>query len=556
MIRRLLIVIAVVAGGLAVSYVVNERRPDPPPRPFVDPVIRTALAPFCTGEPDGKKHRVLVIGLDGADFRYIDPLMAAGKMPNLQALVNRGVCGRLESTIIPISSAAWTSVVTGTSPARSGIFSFFQTVPGSYDVELISSLDRKTPPVWRILNHYGRKVIVFGMPVTYPVEAVDGIMVAGMLAPEQADYAWPPGLAAALRGVGFVPDLGIWREERPLNRNVLYNQLEIKRHALTALLTGNDWDAAFVVFKSLDVLKHRGTTGELRARIDELYLYLDRMIGTLVRLAGEETDILVISDHGFTSYATTMNLNGWLVAKGFARLDEENAGAIYDNTGPLAEARASSHAFEMSLIDIPHSAAITGPAEGNFGSIRVNLSGREPRGAVAPGALDRVVDAILDSLRAAVDPVHGGALVRRAFRTGELYQGPFLGALPDILFEVDGRIIVRPFTRLPSIQPLAVPYSDHELDGIFLAAGPSFRTSPERVRASVLDITPTLLHLLGLPVYRGMDGEVLSDLLTTGEPVLYEDEPPGLRGPAGLESFTAEQREELEKRLKALSYTR
>ena len=556
MIRKLLILICVIAGGVAISYLVNLRRPLPPPRPYIDPAVLTALEPFCTGSPDMRRHRALIIGWDGADFRYIDPLLQAGKLPNLKTLSDRGVSGRLESTIIPISSAAWTSCVTGKSPAKTGVFSFFKTVAGTYDIEVINSLDRRATPVWRILNYHGLRTIVFGMPVTYPVEAVKDIMVAGMLAPEQADFAWPPGLAGALRGTGFVPDLGIWRETRTLNRNFLYNQLEIKRHALNALLCGNEWDAALIVFKSLDVLKHRGTEGEQRDGIDELYIYLDKVLGGLIQLVGENTDILLVSDHGFTSYHTTMNLNGWLVEKGFAAPNDANRGAILDKSGPIAEARASSHSYEMSLIDVARSTAITGPAEGNFGSIRVNLSGREPQGTIDPDRYELTVDTILDSLRKAINPVHGGPLVRYAFRTSDLYRGPYQETLPDILFEVDQRIIVRPFTRIPSVQPLTAPFADHVLNGIFFAAGPSFASFEERKRASVMDITPTLLHLLDLPVHQEMDGEVLTRFLTSDRPVQYQDEPAGLLDAQGGGNFTAEERKELEARLKSMAYTR
>ncbi len=556
MIRKVLILVCLIAGGAAVAYMVDQRQSSPPPRPYIHPVVLSALEPYCASEPDPRKHRVLAIGWDGADFRYIDPLLDAGKLPNLEALIQRGVSGRLESTIIPISSAAWTSCITGRSPAETGIFSFFKTVPGTYDIELINSLDRRAVPLWRILNHHDKETIIFGMPVTYPVEPVKGIMVAGMLAPEKADFAWPPGLAGALRSTGFIPDLGVWREVRILNKPILYNQLEIKRYVLSALLSGNEWDAAFVVFKSLDVLKHRGTEEEVRDRVEELYIYLDKVLGNLVGLAGENTDVLLLSDHGFTTYRTALNVNGWLVEKGFASLNETKKEDNLDRNRPIAETRVSSHSFEMSLLNVARSSAITGPAEGNFGSIQVNLSGREPQGNISAEQQSDLVDEILDSLRAAINPVHGGPLVRRAFRTSSLYQGPYSDLLPDILFEVDERIMVQPFTRIPSTEPLAAPFSDHVLEGIFIAAGPSFPAREERGEASIMDIAPTVLHLLDLPVHNEMDGEVLERFLNGGRSVRYEDEPAGLTDGIDGDSFTDEERKELETRLKSMSYTR
>ncbi len=554
--RRIALFVFVAFAGAVAGYFTQKERAPETYSPFIDPVVLSALEPFRPEEADARKHRVMIIGWDGADFRFIDPLMGAGKMPHLEALAARGVSDVLESTIIPISSAAWTSSVTGKSPAKTGVFSFFETVPGTYNIRVISSRNRRATPVWRILNRHDRNVIVFGMPVTYPPERVKSIMVSGMLSPEEADYAYPPGLAGALRSVGFLPDLGIWREDRALNYNILYNQLETKRHALNALLTGNDWDAAIIVFKSLDVLKHRGTTGESRARVDDLYRYLDRMLGSLERLAGERCDIIVLSDHGFRSYGAAFNINGWLVERGFAKASEDSPNEKIDRSGPIATARTRSHAYEMSLLDLPRSAAFTGPAEGNFGSIRINLAGREPDGAVTPDRYDAVVDAILDSLRSAADPVYGGPLVRRAFRTGDLYDGEFLADLPDILFEADERLLVRPFTRYPSVDSLDAPLSDHELAGILVAAGPSFRHIEERGSASILDITPTLLALFDLPIHRDMDGEPLTSLLDHPAKVCFTEEPPDSGKTGGEDALTGKERKELEKRLKSMSYTR
>ncbi|NNE08949.1 MAG: hypothetical protein HKN20_10360 [Gemmatimonadetes bacterium] len=553
-IRVVIFLMVVLAGAFLGQFIAGTR---PAQTPRIDPTVLETMAPYMLQPIDREKHRVLVVGWDGASFEFLDPLLRTGRMPHLESILRRGVSANLASTIIPISSAAWTTATTGKWPAKTDVFSFFKGVPDSYEIEVISSLQKKAPSLWRILNHHEKRCVVFGVPVTYPPEPVKDILVAGMLSPENADYTWPPELADALRSLDFLPDLGIWREQRILTRDLLYGQLEIKRHVVNALLAGNDWDLGFVVFKSLDVLKHRGVaTPEERARIDELYIYLDGALGGLLALAGKNCDVIVLSDHGFTAYQNKIFLNGWLSEKGFTKLNEERMQEREAFDDPIAERRASEHMTEISLLELDRTIAFAGPCEGNFGSIQLNQKGREPNGIVDPSNREAVIDRILDSLSAA--PVYPGGppLVKRAMRATDLYRGPFESNLPDILFEVHDSIFVEATAGIPSIVKLHTPLSDHTLDGFFAAAGPSFRYDRERGEASIVDITPTLLHLLDLPVYDDMDGAPRTDRLTIDRAVRKETEPEALHAPAANVVYSEEELKELKARLRSMAYTR
>ncbi len=553
-IRVVLFLMVVLAGAFLGQFIAKTR---PAQTPRIDPTVLQALAPYFLQPLDRDKHRVLVVGWDGASFAFLDPLLRTGRMPHLESILRRGVSAELASTIIPISSAAWTTATTGKSPAKTDVFSFFRGVPDSYEIEVISSLQKKAPSIWRILNHQDKRCVVFGVPVTYPPEPVKDILVAGMLSPEQADYTWPPELADALRSLDFLPDLGIWREQRTLTRDLLYGQLEIKRHVVNGLLAGNNWDLGFVVFKSLDVLKHRGVAQpEERARIDELYIYLDGVLGGLLALAGKNCDVIVLSDHGFTSYQNKIFLNGWLSEKGFAQLNEERMQERAASHDPIAERRASEHMTEISLLELDRTVAFAGPCEGNFGSIQLNQKGREPNGTVEPADRDATIDRILDSLSSALVYPGGPPLVKRAMRATDLYRGPYESSLPDILFEAHDSIFVDAEAGIPSIVKLHTPFSDHTLNGIFAAAGPSFHYDRERGNASIMDITPTILHLLDLPVYDNMDGKPRTDLLAIDRAVRREAEPAALLAPASNTVYTDEELQELKARLRSMAYTR
>lgn len=507
-------------------------------------------------KPAGPPHRVLLIGWDGATFHMIDPLVAAGRLPNLARMLDEGVNLELESTIIPISAAAWAAAVTGKGPAKTGIFSFYRPVPDSYQIRLISSRDRRVPAVWHFLNHYGLRTHVVGVPVTYPPEPIDGVMIAGMLSPFGAEYTHPPELADTLRSQGFVPDLDVWREVQPVRQQVVEQQHDLKVRITTDLLEDSDWDFAMIVFKCLDVLKHRWHTGLTRGPIAEHYERLDAALGELRESAGPNTDVLVMSDHGFGVYTSLLSVQGCLVELGLAALNPQESRVTADLNVPLAESIPAIHSDEVRRLDMSKTLVFcdSNSTEGNFAALRLNLEGREPAGCVAPERREAVIDEVIARLLSLRQAPDGPPVFTRVIRLTDLYQGPHTEGLPDILLETDRKFMCKPWYRQPFMSPLQLPWPEHELVGVLVAAGPSFRTSQQRGYASILDITPTVLQLFSLPVSNQMDGRVLTETLRGEVRVVSLDEPElgGAADAAG--TYQAEEAQQIYERLKSLGY--
>jgi len=275
-----------------------------------------AQRPGAGDPPSGP--RLLVVGWDGASFRAIDPLLAAGELPNLAALIARGTRAPLHSTILPISSAAWTTATTGMGPGEHGVFAFHEPVPGSYDLRLVSSHSIHAAPLWRLLSGRGVPSLVFGVPLTYPPEPILGTMVCGMLAPPDGVYTWPPARTPELRARGYLPDIDPWLEEREPTLTEALEQLDLRQQVLSELLGKEEWRLAWIVFKELDVLSHYSYGADLQDSVAPLYRRLDGLLGTLVERVGPETNVILLSDHGFTSYRRGLNLHAWLVDQGFA----------------------------------------------------------------------------------------------------------------------------------------------------------------------------------------------------------------------------------------------
>jgi predicted AlkP superfamily phosphohydrolase/phosphomutase len=496
-----------------------------------------------------EQPRLLVVGWDGASFRMIDPLLAAGKLPHLAGLIERGLRAPLESTLIPISSAAWPAATTGRGPGETGVFSFFAPVPGSYELALVSSRSNRAPPLWRILTARGVPSFVFGVPLTYPPEPILGTMVCGMLAPPGADFAWPGGLAERLRARGFRPDLEPWHEEREATREEAEAQLDLRAELLPELLRERDWRLAWIVFKELDALSHLTYGVDFAAAVGPIYERLDALLGALLELAGPDANVIVLSDHGFTTYARGLNLHEWLLQEGFA-LRREGAGAVELPLGPYAQQFAREASQRLEEFELAHTQAYAFACAGNFGSLRLNLRGREPLGAVLPEEVEGVLARLEQRLRA-------HPWVVRTLRASECLPGGERAALPELLLETLPDVQVFAERGAPLSGTYPHPLADHELEGVFVAAGPGFRRGAGTAHLDLQAIAPLALHLLGQPVLAEMRGQVPLTLLTGERPVerVSGAEIQGLLPlPAGATPYTPEEIEALARSLGALGY--
>lgn len=512
------------------------------------------------GEPEAPRRgaaaggpRLLVVGWDGASFRAIDPLLAAGALPNLADLLARGSRAPLESTRIPISAAAWTTATTGKGPGETGVFAFHE--PRGYALELVSAHSNHAAPLWRLLSGRGLPSLVLGVPVTYPPEPILGTLVCGMLAPRASDFAWPPGLADELRARGYLPDLDPWLEEREPTWAEAQAQLDVRETFLRERLARDDWRLAFVVFKELDVLSHFSLGVDFAAHVAPIYARLDALLGTLLASVGPETDVILLSDHGFTTYTSGFNLHAWLLERGFAQRRAGTGDAPLPQ-GPFARRFADESAQRLDELDLGRTQAFAWACEGNYGSVRLNLAGREPAGIVSRDEADGVLVRIEAELFAQPG-------IAEVWRAEELLPGPRREALPEIVFSTRPEVQVFAERGNALAGEYAAPVADHDLLGIFVAAGPHFAHVVEArgVEArglTLLDIAPLALHVLGEPVPLEMRGRVPLELLRASGSVVRvpESEFATVAPRATGAAYTPAEIEALERGIEALGYAR
>ncbi len=540
--------------------------------------------------------RVIVIGLDGATFDLIHPWIQEGRLPTFKRMMEEGSWGELESTMPPLTGPAWSSFITGKNPGKHGIYDFMYRDPKGYRAITINATRRNGPSFWRLLGDQGKKVIVFNVPVTYPPEEVNGIMISGFTTPPKAkDFIYPIGLKSDLeREIGFHSTFfpgatySLGREEKFIR--AVFQMTDRTIRVMDFLMERQPWDCFVGVFQGTDLLQHclwkDRSHPLLGGAFLELYEKIDQYIGRLLSGLDERSLLLIMSDHGFGDLKKQVFLNTWLLSEGFLKLKPTWTGSMkkvlfkmglvpmkahqlsarlgLDLSDELMENRDSFFsllgkiALSMDDVDWSRTKAYS---MGNMGYISINLRGREPQGIVDPGKeYDRTLKTIIGRLCEMKDPEDGEDIVARVFTKEEIYSGPSLSTAPDLV------VMPREFRYHFRGDPIFI--SNHWLEhcwlmsgfhrsrGIFLAAGQPVIKGHQLKEKKIIDVAPTILTGMGVSIPSDMDGKPMTDLFSkeySGAFVPRYSEPSPVE--KGEErTLSEEDQAEIQKRLKGLGY--
>jgi predicted AlkP superfamily phosphohydrolase/phosphomutase len=535
--------------------------------------------------------RVMILGLDGATWSVLDPMRARGFMPNLDALVKKSAHGTLRSTIPPVTTAAWTTMMTGCDPSRHGVFDHRYYDAPSGQMKVNHSGRARVPSVWRTLSDAGRSVAVLNLPGNYPPPKVKGVAVSGMDAPHlDAALSGDPAFAARMKAE--VPDYSLryfWKRA-PLSLEELSENSRLTAESFLGRARGGlladryipDWSALMVQFQNLDPFQHRAwrylnvdETGidrpEWNEAAAEVLRGLDRAIGVLVELADKRgATILVCSDHGFGPCLGRVHANRILIDAGVARLPG-SSGGLLRSVGKVADRiklwnekrgdkAARSASFDLSVaaqfpFDWKRTLAFA-PHQDTAAMVYLNSTARH---ADAPLTTPRQIDDALGAARSALaearHPETGAPLFPNIVSTATAYdidparEGyPDLIALPDDPYWVrtklgPGTAWVEPDDNLPGT---------HRPEGVVALCGPGIAAG-RNLSANLRDVTPTILALLGMPIPGHVQGQPLSCVKGTTR---IDAPEAAVHAPHSGDSFeyTAEEQAIIEQRLADLGY--
>ncbi len=550
--------------------------------------------------------KVLVLGIDGGEWSLVEPWAAEGKLPNLARLMARGARGKLRSSFPPMTAAAWTSFITGKNPGKHGIFDFYELEPNSYRIRYTNANARRAPSLWKMLSEAGKRVCVVNVPMTYPPEQVNGCLIAGMDAPgTQSPFTYPADLYAELKKrVGdYQIDLAYLENVKTdAARDAALRQLldieRLRGKAMRYLLQREAWDFAMVVFTATDRVQHYfwkymdaahpSFEPDKAARFGDAilraYQTVDEQIGQLLEVVDDETTTFVMSDHGFGPIANKcFFLNEWLRENGWLQYAIRNtqhatrgslplrllrkAEAILKETLPsswrthiirLAPWLREKFVSAVFLSDIDWSKT-KAFSDDQRPYIWINSVGRFPQGIVKSDEYDRLCDDIVNGLRQLKSP-DGTPAIQQVHRISD-FAAPLTA--PDIVFSVwdDGAYQVAPSFRRQAGEGVLTTRKQfagrgewnacHRHDGIWLATGTPVRQGG-KLDASICDLAPTILHLMGLPVPDDVDGRVLTEALTDTADVRFVEADPATANNGA--TYSAEEEEEIAEKLRGLGY--
>ena len=504
--------------------------------------------------------KVLLIAVDSGDSRLVREWAAEGYLPAFAQLLRTGVTAPIGTPAGVLEGAIWPTLLTSSSPARHGLFAYRQLEPGTYRLDVAMRADRLTDsPFWLPLSAAGKRVAVVDAPFARPHPGLNGIQVTNWGAHDSWSWersSWPPDLITELVArFGEHPVPTCDGRDRTLAdyedlRDRLIAGVERKTALLLHCLEREPWDFFFGVFSESHCVGHQywrfmdsggpaydaDAPAPLRTAIRDVYQAIDTGVASLIKRCDLDTHVVVLLSHGMGPYYHGSHLLNQVLA----RLGvNDPARAVGPGLRPRADRkfrqrlwsarhllpqrwrdRVKAHLpaalVDRVVVSPPHPFArkrvFQVPSSNMTAGLRINLKGREPQGLVEPGAeYDALCRELRDALMALENPNTGGKAVQWVARTDELYRGPRLHWLPDVLVEWDHSA---PITALCSHQIGTVSgvartgrSASHWSNALLLGVGPRFGTGPVGREIQTADIAPTILEFFGVrrpPDYEGV----------------------------------------------------
>ena len=506
-----------------------------------------------------QRRKLIVLGLDGATFDVVDPLVGKGILPNMEKFMRNGVRARLISTIPPVTGPAWVSFMTGKSPENHGIFDFVtRTSPNELRRRIVNHEDIKSRTLWSILTQNGKKIGMINVPMTYPLPHIRGFAIPGMLTPGNAlDFAYPPHVIEDVKSVvgRYIPD--VWwqlyskRRIKPFLRHLISCTVQRARISLF-LMQKYEWDFFMVVLTGTDRIQHAlwqfisAILGEgalsreqngMRSLIVRYFQEIDTFVGHVAQLMDHRTQLIIMSDHGFGPLEGKFHINGWLRDHGFLTWDEQKAKRLtvereirrvvgkmdflklrrrlLSNISPRP-ARMQAYSF-LECIEWSKTRAYA--ASNTEQGIYVNLRGREPWGIVQPGEeYEQTRSEIITQLSTLRDPDSNDGLVSSIYKREEVYdQGTYASDAPDIIFFLKGGEYLADVELKDSLfeeRSWKTGSGTHRREGIFIGGGTDIQEGLHINDVRIIDLAPTILNMFGLSIPDDMDGRVLTEIFT------------------------------------------
>lgn len=564
--------------------------------------------------PPHNCYSVLIVGLDGATLDLILPWVDEGYLPNLGRLLRSGAHSRLESTIPPITPCAWSSFMTGKNPGKHGLFDFVEPDEQGHGFRFTNASFREGESLWGCLSRHGRKVGVVNVPMTYPPEPVNGFLISGLDTPhELSPFMYPVEIRQEIKQAGIryridQQHLGNMRTDERRRQQLadIFTAETARTKAFDLLSKQRPADFRMIVYGATDQVQHHfwhfmdpehdkyDEVGakEFGTAIRDTYVHIDEQLGLLLDDIDDDTIVMVMSDHGFGPTSNVrLRLNQVLRDAGLLKFKESEsrpskfrkAAGWFDGllrahlssdtkrtlAGMFPKLRVWFENLDEADIDWETTRAHVNEAYRSSPAVWLDKQPETSDGAACDLRSD-----VVAALKALIDPATGKPAVSNCYFPHEIYHGPHTQRAPEILpsWWEDGFLLEQSGPvkdALPNVERSMAPVQggvefagSHRLDGVFMASGGPFKQGFAFGGAKIIDVAPTVLYLMGLPIPDDMDGRVLTEALDSQfvaqHPIEMEsahgEEPHDQNGQASEHSFSDDESELIARRLQALGY--
>jgi predicted AlkP superfamily phosphohydrolase/phosphomutase len=460
-----------------------------------------------------KTPRVLVLGLDCASPDLIFHQCNAD-LPNLRQLMNGGTWGKLQSSIPCITVPAWASMLSSRDPGVLGVYGFRNRTDYSY--ESMGTADAravKVKRVWDYLSEAGKQSVILNVPQTYPPRPLNGHVASCFLTPGlESAFAYPAIFKQEI--LNLLPDYkfdvkGFRTEDKAWLLQQLIDLSEVQYKLVKHCLTSKPWDFFMHVNIGVDRIHHGfwrfhdpqhrlyqpGNSFENAIR--EYYKMVDRFIGEILQIVSDDITVLVVSDHGVKRMDGGICINEWLWREGWLTL----------KTSPV---QGQLTTFDEAEIDWSQTKAWG--AGGYYGRISLNVQGREAHGTIPPENYEQVRNELAAAISTIPGP-DGKPLNTTVYKPQEIYT-QLQGIPPDLLVYF-GDLHWRSVgsfghgTHYTLENDTGPDDANHDVYGMFILHEPGQRGAGCVEGHQLMDVAPTLLNRMGLPVPAEMQGKMI-----------------------------------------------
>jgi predicted AlkP superfamily phosphohydrolase/phosphomutase len=473
--------------------------------------------------------KVLVIGLDGATWDLLKCWIEEGRLPTLKKLIEEGVHGVLKSTIPPLTGPAWVSFATGKNPGKHGCYDFLLPRDSLDDARTITTGDINGETFYEILDRAGKKCILINLPCSYPPR-INGIVITDFLTMGD-EFIFPRNL------VEEIPELKRYRVIPDSHSRIKeyisdVRDLERNRFESAKRLFKKEWDFFFILFSGTDWIQHKIYDKLISGDNSEAIIFyeeIDKYVEWFVENA-KDTNILIMSDHGFHTYNKMFAINKWLMGEEYLKVKPmESKGSSFREKSQkgvnvpvfllrhqnIFKIGAFFYGIFRRIIPVtpvirtePDTASVAysilSSANGNCCGIYINSKRRFGDGSVEIKDYKKVRGEIMDKLEKLREG-SGKRIFKSVLRGDEVYFGECVDKAPDI-------VLISDEYNINSFYDEDKNANEHAIKGIFVAYGHDIKKGVKIENAEIIDLAPTILYMMDMPVQRDMDGKVLKEI--------------------------------------------